>query len=117
MNITADTLFSSLANDTRLRSLMLLLGHDELCVCELTHALGVAQPHISRHLALLRESGLVTDRREGLWVHYRINPELPAWVSNVLRDVYDGVSGQKPFRNDASILDKMPNRPGAPRCA
>lgn len=117
MTITAGRLFSSLDNDTRLRSLMLLLGHDELCVCELTHALGVAQPHISRHLALLRESGLVIDRREGLWVHYRINPHLPAWVPNILRDVYEGVSGQQPFRDDALVLDKMPNRPGAPRCA
>ncbi|HOP16540.1 MAG TPA: metalloregulator ArsR/SmtB family transcription factor, partial [Gammaproteobacteria bacterium] len=80
MDIAPDNLFSSLANDTRLRSLMLLLRHDELCVCELTHALGVAQPQISRHLALLRESGLVSDRREGLWVHYRVHPELPDWV-------------------------------------
>ncbi len=117
MDITADSLFASLANDTRLRSLMLLMGHDELCVCELTHALGVAQPHISRHLALLRESGLVTDRRKGLWVHYRINPDLPDWVVSVLRDSFDGVSDQYPFRDDAAALTKMANRPGAPRCA
>ena len=66
MDIAPDKLSSSLANDIRLRSLMRLLRDDELCVCELIHALGVAQPHISRHLALLRESGLVSDRREGL---------------------------------------------------
>lgn len=117
MDMSADALFSSLANDTRLRSLMLLMRNDELCVCELTHALGLAQPHISRHLALLRECGLVSDRREGLWVHYRINPELPDWVSNVLQDAFEGVSGQNPFGKDASVLDKMPNRPDAPRCA
>jgi ArsR family transcriptional regulator len=117
MNMTPDDLFSSLANDTRLRCLMLLLRHDELCVCELTHALGVAQPHVSRHLALLRESGLVSDRREGLWVHYRVHPDLPDWVRRVLGDVFDGVAERAPFREDAGTLAKMPNRPGAPRCA
>jgi len=44
---------------------MLLLQHQELCVCELTYAIGAAQPHISRHLAQLRELGLVSD--EGLY--------------------------------------------------
>jgi ArsR family transcriptional regulator len=117
MDVAPDSLFSSLANDTRLRSLMLLLRHDELCVCELTHALGVAQPHISRHLALLRESGLVSDRREGLWVHYRIHPELSEWVRRVLQDVFEGNAERAPFRDDAEVLAKMPNRPGAPRCA
>jgi ArsR family transcriptional regulator len=117
MNITPNNLFSSLANDTRLRSLMLLLRQDELCVCELTHALRVAQPHISRHLALLRESGLVSDRREGLWVHYRIHPELPVWVLEVLKATMAGNHGQEPFVSDVAALKSMPNRPGAPRCA
>ncbi len=76
--------FAALANDTRLRSLMLLSRQSELCVCELTHALGLSQPHISRHLAQLREAGLVSDRREGVWVYYRINRELPAWALQVL---------------------------------
>lgn len=117
MDIAPDSLFSSLGNDTRLRSLMLLLRHDELCVCELTHALGLAQPHVSRHLALLRESGLVADRREGLWVHYRIHPDLPEWVRRVLQDTFAGVVERSPFVDDAQALAQMPNRPGAPRCA
>ena len=77
MNILPNDLFAALAHDTRLRCLMLLMSHDELCVCELTHAIGAAQPHISRHLAQLRALGLVFDRREGLWIHYRVNPALP----------------------------------------
>ena len=77
MNISPESLFAAMANSTRLRCLLLLLAHEELCVCELTHAIGAAQPNISRHLAQLREAGLVNDRREGLWIHYRINPELP----------------------------------------
>lgn len=117
MDIAPESLFASLANDTRLRSLMLLQRHGELCVCELTHALGVAQPQVSRHLALLREDGLVSDRREGLWVHYRIHPELPDWVLRVLHDVSEGIAERAPFRDDAKALSRMPNRPGAPRCA
>lgn len=117
MNFVPDNLFSGLANDTRLRSLMLLMRHGELCVCELTHALGISQPHVSRHLALLRESGLVSDRRAGQWVYYQINSELPEWAGRVLRAVFDGVASQPPYCQDAAALAGMPNRPDAPRCA
>lgn len=117
MHISPTTLFNALAHDTRLRCLLLLLEFDELCVCELTHAIGAAQPHMSRHLGQLREAGLVADRRSGLWIHYRINPELPAWVLEVLKATADGNDGQKPFVSDVAALKSMPNRPGAPRCA
>jgi ArsR family transcriptional regulator len=96
---------------------MLLLEHQELCVCELTFAIGAAQPSISRHLAYLRGVELVNDRREGLWIHYRINPEAPNWVINVLKQTATGVSKTAPFADDLAALAAMPNRPGAPRCA
>ena len=116
-NISPDSLFAALAHDTRLRCVLLLLIHDELCVCELTYAIGAAQPTMSRHLAQLREAALVTDRREGLWIHYRLNPELPEWVLQVLRQTAEGVTQQEPFTGDVAALARMPNRPGAPRCA
>jgi ArsR family transcriptional regulator len=117
MNIKPPNLFVALSHDTRLRCLMLLIAHRELCVCELTHALGAAQPHVSRHLAQLREAGLVRDRREGLWIHYRLNPDLPPWVQAVLDETARGIAAQSPFADDAATLAAMPNRPGAPRCA
>ena len=117
MNIDPATLFSAVTHDTRLRSLLLLLEHDELCVCELTHAIGAAQPHMSRHLGHLREVGLVVDRRAGLWIHYRINPDLPAWVFDVLTATAAGVGGQEPHVGDRATLETMPNRPGAALCA
>src|SRR5881296_3989676 len=64
-------LFRALADHTRLR-LLNLMGDDEVCVCFLVEALGVTQPKISRHLAYLRRAGIVTARREGKWMHYRI---------------------------------------------
>jgi len=117
MNILPSTLYPAIAHETRLRCVLLLLEHDELCVCELTHAIGAAQPTISRHLAHLREAELVSDRREGLWIHYRINPGLPTWVTNVLQETADGVRGVAPFTADLAELKNMPNRPGASRCA
>lgn len=117
MNVKPSELFSALAHDTRLRCLMLLVQHDELCVCELTYAIGAAQPHISRNLGQLRGLGLVSDRREGLWIHYRIHSELPEWVQAVLQATAEGIAHRAPFATDAGALSAMPNRPGAPRCA
>ena len=115
--IEPNVFFSSLSNDIRLRCVMLLVVEEELCVCEFTHALGLAQPAVSRHLALLREAGIVLDRREGLWIHYRLHPGLPQWASEVLQATAKGVAGQSPFKDDQKVLADMPNRPGAPRCA
>ncbi|MBI5480227.1 MAG: metalloregulator ArsR/SmtB family transcription factor [Deltaproteobacteria bacterium] len=68
--------FRALADETRLELLALLLRHGELCVCDLQATLGIGQSKTSRHLQYLRHAGLLTDRRAGLWVHYRIATEL-----------------------------------------
>lgn len=77
-------LFKCLADETRLRCLLLIVQEGELCVCELTAALQEIQPKISRHLAQMRKVGLLLDRRQGQWVYYRLNPALPAWVTQVI---------------------------------
>lgn len=117
MNIETTELFKLLADTTRLRCLMLMQSEGELCVCELIHAIGDSQPKISRHLAHLRKSGLVVDRKEGLWVHYQLNPELPEWVSTVLNETLSAVSQQQPYGSDLVSLSEMPNRPGGRCCA
>ena len=117
MDISPNKLFTALAHDTRLRCLMLLMSHDELCVCELTYAIGAAQPHISRHLAHLRALELVSDRREGLWIYYRINPALPDWVNGVLHETFAGSARRSPFTDDEQLLARMAKRPGASKCA
>lgn len=108
--------FRALGDETRLRILVLLHGEGELCVCELTTAMGVSQPKMSRHLANLRETALVRDRREGLWIHYRIAPDLPAWVREALAAACRGLSERAPFREDRRRLVRMPGRPGE-RCS
>lgn len=77
--------YKCLSDDTRLRSLMLIEQEKELCVCELTEALQVSQPKVSRHLAQLRECGLLTDRREGQWIFYSISTTLPQWAMSVIQ--------------------------------
>ena len=64
-------LFKGLAEPTRLRIVVLLLER-ELCVCDLMAVLRLPQSTISRHMTKLRQSGLVADRREGIWIHYRL---------------------------------------------
>ncbi|MFV3402701.1 MULTISPECIES: metalloregulator ArsR/SmtB family transcription factor [Pseudomonas] len=77
--------FKSLSDETRARVTLLVASLGELCVCELTCALNESQPKISRHLAQLRSQGLLLDRRQGQWVYYRLNPQLPAWVHDLLQ--------------------------------
>lgn len=117
MNLTPDSLFRALADPTRLRSIVLMQREGELCVCELTHALDVIQPKISRHLAILREDGIVSDRRAGHWVYYRLHPELPDWAWSVIEATTAGVHDVAPYADDRAVLAAMPNRPGTRCCA
>jgi ArsR family transcriptional regulator len=69
--ISVDQMFRAFSDRTRLRILNLLRG-GELCVCDIVRVLDLPQPKISRHLAYLRRAGLVTARKEGLWMHYQL---------------------------------------------
>lgn len=117
MKISPNELLRLLSDATRLRSLMLLLLHGELCVCELTFALGEIQPKISRHLASLRDTQVVIDRRAGQWIYYRINPQLPAWALDILKATLAGMKQDKQYQDDIRKLKTMPNRPENRICA
>jgi len=65
-------IFKALSDETRLRVLK-LLEQGELCVCDIVAALDMIQPKISFHLSVLKEAGLIKDRKQGKWVHYRID--------------------------------------------
>ncbi|HAI8686734.1 As(III)-sensing metalloregulatory transcriptional repressor ArsR [Escherichia marmotae] len=81
-------LFKILADETRLSIVLLLSEMSELCVCDLCTALNQSQPKISRHLALLRESGLLLDRKQGKWVHYRLSPHIPSWAAKIIEQTW-----------------------------
>jgi ArsR family transcriptional regulator len=75
--------FRALSDETRLRIVDLLRG-GERCVCELTAALDVGQSLLSFHLKTLKDAGLVTDRREGRWAYYTLEPEAFAQLEAVV---------------------------------
>ncbi len=76
--------YKCLSEDTRLKSLLLITLKGELCVCDLTQALELSQPKVSRHLSELRKCELLKDERRGKWVYYKLNESLPTWAISVL---------------------------------
>jgi ArsR family transcriptional regulator len=84
------TLFRALSDQTRLR-IMALLSQGESCVCEIHESLGIPQPTASRHLAYLRKAGIVQDRRQGLWVYYRLSEQADPVVRGVVGAVGRGL--------------------------
>lgn len=107
--ITPPDVFKSLADETRARATLLIASQGELCVCELMFALEDSQPKISRHLAKLRSSGVLLDRRQGQWVYYRLNPHLPAWVREMLLITLN--ANTEWLRHSAHRLLSMEGRP------
>ena len=91
-------LFHALSDSTRLSILEMLRG-GELCVCELQDELDAAQSRLSFHLRVLREAGLVTDRREGRWSYYSIVPE-------ALGEVHDIAVAMQPKKGALRVMRK-----------
>ena len=85
-------LLTALADPTRLAALRILWGGGEYCVCELMRRLGASQSRMSRHMAVLRAVGLVTDRRDAQWVRYRLSSDL----APTTRAIVDAVMAAMP---------------------
>lgn len=106
--------FKLLADETRLHSVLLIAQEGELCVCELTTALNETQPKISRHLAMLRKSQVLLDRRQGQWVFYRINPALPDWArQNITQTVEQNAALLQPLMSSLCSMGDRPERAAA----
>ena len=103
-------LHSALADVTRLRLLNLMRGR-EVCVCYFVEILGESQPKISRHLAYLRRAGIVKARREGKWMHYRMERPKDETVARVLDAVLEGLVSDRRMQSDLERLDKACCRP------
>jgi ArsR family transcriptional regulator len=88
-------LLKALADPVRL-SVIQALGEGELCVCDLTARLGLAQSRLSFHLRVLRQAGLLSDRHQGRWVYYRLQPEAIARLRRWLADVAAGSDAAAP---------------------
>jgi ArsR family transcriptional regulator len=97
------TLFAALADPTRLRLLNLMAGR-EVCVCYFVEILRQGQPKISRHLAYLRNAGIVAARREGKWMHYRITPPPGDAASSILKATFASFRFDKQMQADQARL-------------
>jgi DNA-binding transcriptional ArsR family regulator len=83
-------MFAAFSDRTRLRLLNLMNGR-EVCVCYFVEILGQSQPKISRHLAYLRNAGLVKARRDGKWMHYRLETPADAGAAAILRTTLESL--------------------------
>lgn len=99
-------LFKALADRTRLR-LINLIGEDEVCVCFFVEVLKLNQPKISRHLAYLRRAGVVSARREGKWIHYRLVEPPDSHAANIFREVRAGIANDPAMKSDRARLEKV----------
>ncbi|MEL7046293.1 MAG: metalloregulator ArsR/SmtB family transcription factor [Pseudomonadota bacterium] len=103
--------FSCISDPVRLASMLLLQTEGELCVCELVCALDESQSKVSRHLAQLRHCALLHDRRQGQWVYYSLNPDLPDWTLPTLDLAAEAEAGMlEIMRNRLHLMTNRPER-------
>jgi ArsR family transcriptional regulator, arsenate/arsenite/antimonite-responsive transcriptional repressor len=95
--------YQALGDGTRLR-LLNLMGDQELCVCYFVEILGQPQPKISRHLAYLRNAGMVTVRRQGTWMHYRIVTPEHAGAAKILGETLSWMKNDRAMQADRARL-------------
>ena len=101
--VPLDELFRALADKTRLR-LLNLMAEQELCVCYFIDVIGAPQPKISRHLAYLRRAGVVSARREGKWMHYRLAVPKESHAALILKSTLHALQHDKEMRRDRERL-------------
>jgi ArsR family transcriptional regulator len=105
-----EQLFRALSDDTRLRILG-LLASGEICVCHIHGALDLPQPTVSRHLAYLRKSGLAAARRDGLWMHYRLQIPADPGSAKVLRAALEAIGNVSSAGTDRKKLSGLVSIP------
>jgi ArsR family transcriptional regulator, arsenate/arsenite/antimonite-responsive transcriptional repressor len=108
-----ETFFMALADKTRLR-LLNLMREDEICVCFFSEVLEESQPKVSRHLAYLRNAGIVEARRDGKWMHYRIIKPENSFAAQVLEDTLQWLESEAAMQKDYQKLAVACCAPTAP---
>src|SRR6186997_1209551 len=105
--------FRALADSTRLR-IINLISDQEVCVCFFVEILNTNQPKISRHLAYLRRAGIVSARRDGKWIHYRIVEPPDEHAANIFREVRAGLANEPAMKSDRDRLETICCAPKLP---
>jgi len=102
--VPLDQVFRALADPTRLR-LINLMSEQEICVCYFIEVIGAPQPKISRHLAYLLRAGLVTARREGKWMHYRLTSPRNHHTASILKSALEALKQDREMQRDYQRLN------------
>lgn len=97
-------IFKSLGDETRLRIMALLVQGEELCVCDIMAALKLPQSTVSRHLSYLRSSGLVRDRRQGVWMYYQVDRQNDKNMAKLYKVIAQMLVGLDQVEEDRSHL-------------
>lgn len=101
------SLMKACADQTRLRLLNLMATEGEICVCHLVDVLGTNQPKVSRHLAYLKRAGLVSDRKDSLWVYYRLSESLAAHATRLIECVNSCCAESPEMQQDVTKLQEV----------
>lgn len=97
----------ALADENRIRIVCLLKFKKDLCVCELTELIGLAQSTISSHLKLLENAGLIESYKDGLWVNYNISGILDPFSTQFIENIYKNLENDKQIKSDFEKIKKV----------
>ena len=100
-------IIKALADENRIRILCLLKNKKDLCVCEITEIIGLAQPTISSHLKLLENAGLIESFKDGLWVNYNISSFLDSFSSEFIEVLYKNLKNDMQIKIDEENAKKI----------
>lgn len=102
-SVKLDEFFAALADRTRLR-LLNLMRDGEVCVCFFAETLGTNNPKISRHLAYLKRAGLVTNRRDGKWMHYSLSRPNDPKAAEIFDSMMRALENDEEMQSDRANL-------------
>lgn len=111
--VKMQTFFIALADRTR-RRILNLIRKQEICVCFFTEVLELSQPKISRHLAYLRNAGIVSARRDGKWMYYRIVEPEDFYAAQILQDTLEWLKTDERMQKDYEKLTLVCTSPDVP---
>lgn len=100
-------ILKALSDEGRVRIVFLLSKKKGLCVNEIRELINLSQPTISSHLKVLENAGLVTNKKDGLWVNYSINPYLDSREENLLEDIFSLMKSSKKIKEDLGKLKSI----------
>ncbi len=100
-------IMKALADENRIRILALLNAKKDLCVCEITEIIGLAQPTISSHLKKLQDAGIITYSKDGSWVNYSLDKDLDESIRKFLHSFFQIIDKDKKVKSDILISSRI----------